>query len=201
MSSKGAFHQADLLDGRIRRLDARRLRQIAAVNSAFDADLLVMLQGAAPWLRKMVREGVANDTAKAHLLKELDAALDKLDPHERETDAPPALELEAPPIPRMPRPPSRLLRPGVRVAPDGHVDGSSLAPALDDQPLEAPPPGAKLPLQDSNEEWGLLPPLPPEAYPADGVDLPEAAQLRYPEPGEPAVVLPNGEVVAAEAAP
>lgn len=138
--SKGAFHQADLLDGRIRRLDARRLRQIEAVNSAFDADLLVMLQGAAPWLRKMVRAAVVNDAAKSHLAKELDAALEKLDPHERETDAPEPLELGAPPVPRMPRPPSRLLR-----------------PALDEQP------------QDGNDEWGLATPEPdPHRYPEPG---------------------------------
>lgn len=150
---RGAFHQAELLDGRLRRLQRRRERQKMAVDSAFQADLLAQLQAAQPWLRKMVRAAVANDRLEGELLAAIDVAEVTLDPHERETD--------------VPSEPFEL-----RPHPDDHPLASETVPA------------------DGNPEWGL------------GPDADAAANeaLRYPEPGEPALVLPSGEVVAAKGA-
>ncbi len=163
MSKGGAFHQADLLDGRIRRLGERRRRQIEAVESAFDADLRVMLQSVQPWLRAMVQEAIAKDSTQSRLSADIAAALLELDPQERQSEPPEALALAPkPPYPTMPRLPTGVLR-----------------PALDDQPL------------DGNADWGL----------DDAAPTPAPSEPRYPEPGEAAVVLPNGEIIAAGSGP
>lgn len=95
MSTRGAsaYREAQLLDGRLRRLQARRERQKAAIDSAFTADLLAMMQAGQPWLRAMVRQSIANDVGQGALLAAIDAAEVALDPHERETDAPEPVEL------------------------------------------------------------------------------------------------------------
>lgn len=130
MSGRGAsaYHEAQLLDGRLRRLQARRERQKSAVDSAFNADLLAMLQAAQPWLRQMVRQSIAQDHHQGELLAAIDVAEVALDPHERETDAPAPIELAADDV--------ELLEP------DTARRAALLAAAND---------------ADGNAEWGLPP--------------------------------------------
>jgi hypothetical protein len=188
VSQRGAFHEAQRLDGRLRRLDARRARQIEAVESAYQADLMLMLQSVQPWLRAMVRKAIAEDpSAPPRLVAELAKAVEQLDPHERDSEPTLAIELQpkSPPYPTMPRLPSRLLR-----------------PAPDDQPLAGVD-------DDANAEWGIETKAPPLSQAElEALDLLEAGPepetatvMRYPEPGEAATMLPTGEIVAAASLP
>jgi hypothetical protein len=180
VTQRGAFHEAALLDGRLRRLEARRARQVEAVESAYHADFMVVLQGAQPWLRRLVRETIAADPAATARLKgDLARWIDELDPHERKTDPPGPLELaHERPYPTMPRLPTGVLR----VAND----------------------------DDSNAEWGIDPlraaAAELEVETGMRVVVGETIEVqpsghRYPEPGEAATVLPTGEIVAAEPGP
>lgn len=213
MTARGAFHEAQRLDGRLRRLDARRARQIEAVESAYQADLMLILQSVQPWLRAMVRKAIAEDpSAPPRLVDDLEKAGDQLDPHERETEPPLSFELQPkPPYPTMPRLPSRLLH----QAPDEQPLESELPPSFRREAIDD---------VDGNHEWGLevkeanaadmraledredaAESVPLTEAELDALDLLEAGPepvttadvLRYPEPGEAAIVLPTGEIVAA----
>lgn len=207
MTARGAFHEAQRLDGRLRRLDSRRARQIEAVESAYQADLMLILQSVQPWLRAMVRKAIAEDpSAPPRLVGDLEKAVDQLDPHERDTEPPLPFELHPkPPYPTMPRLPSRLLRPAPDEQPldvgddsDGNPEWGlevKQANAADMRALEDREDAAeRVPLTDAElEALDLL-----EAGPEPEI---AADVMRYPEPGEPAVVLPTGEIVAVGAAP
>jgi len=193
--SKGALHEAKLLEGRLVRLIQRRDRQAAKAEADFLLDLLAELKKQPEWLIVAVRNALQYDKRQEALLVCINSVL-AIDKRNREASAP----VGRPIVIDGPETAAREFG----VGSDTHLAAKRFH--------ENPPPAPVQVLVDSD---GYVVGVPDPSLPRFQYDPatvePGAERLaaageaavnaliaaRYPEPGEPAVELPDGRVVAA----
>lgn len=185
-------HQAGLLQNKIARLDDRRVAQLRRVELAFNVDLLAIVESHSPQILDLVQMGLDNDPGSRPLAMALRKARNPMrtlvmpeDPHERPTDAEelapprlpgllamthPAFNDNGPATPRVP-PPATYERSAVEMVQG--VNGI----------LARVPEVAECDMETAG--WTDPAPAPERVY-------------RYPEPGEAAMTLPDGRVVAVD---
>jgi hypothetical protein len=180
-----ALDRAKRLQAALGKLAERRDRQIEKANGEFRLDLLAVIDTVDDETVGLVMRGLAIDREQHYLQLSLQLALDERNDSRRS------------PSPS-PLPTTRRSR-----SSPGH-QGDDLHEAETDAP---PPLPSSFDLGDEDDLSGLDTPLPPPPgmvqIEQSGVVVLEGGQtlalgeLRYPEPGEPAVTLPDGTVVAA----
>jgi hypothetical protein len=192
MQAREALDQAKRLQGHIVRLAERRERQVQRATGEFQLDLLAAIEAVPDGVVSMVMQAVRLDPGQAYLQLALSIALDeRLERRARmrglrevdrvgdlvmfdgDGDAPLPSEAETEPPPRF------------------EIEGDAGALAELDAELESPMEGDDARPLDSvfGEAFERL------AQPG------KVGGYRYPEPGEPATVLPDGTVVALAADP
>jgi len=166
-----AYHAAKLLHGKLARIAERRDREHARSNANFQIDVLATIGDAPPTIVRWVLDALGSDPEQEHLRRALQEAIDV------HADA------------------------SSRGGLVGDIASELVAAAAeDDRPTESPPPPAGVSDERPQTARSAIPSVPVlmprvEEYPSS----PPAA--RYPEPGEPAITLPDGTVVAVEPDP
>lgn len=170
MSRGDPYHSAKLLHGKLMRLAERREREIARSNGAFQLDLMAAINGEPEWRVKMVSDALELDGANAYVRQALieARAQSRSRENEPETERPPPIVVETQDQA------DALLGVGALRMPRAVLPSAS---SISDEDLAA------LRVVDLNPR-----PVDPGGPPAGH---------RYPEPGEAAITLENGEVVAA----
>jgi hypothetical protein len=167
----GAIDRAKQLQGKLVRLAERRERHVRNATGDFILDLNAAIIDQPQWLVAMVRQALAQDAGQSFLYLQLVEAMSRHG--EAETERPPPL-LDLDDI-------------GIPVGDDEP-----------DEPLPRPPP-----LPDALTEAATERMI-EETFSSDeraDVPPPTALAYRYPEPGEEAIELPDGTIVAASPAP
>lgn len=176
-----ALDAAKKLYGSIVKLAERRERRVQKATGDFQIDLLETIRTVPTPILDIVERAVRNDPGQAYLQLALAVAVD-----ERRREHATA-ETEAPPPPTL------------------NATGNVLLPAPGVERL--PPPPRIVGEDDAGELEGIESPMESddapsrprvETYTNGELLVPE---YRYPEPGEPATMLPDGSVVAIEDAP
>lgn len=166
----GVLHDAKLLQGQLVRLAERRERRVSRATGEFEIDLIAAISAQPLAIARMVLQAVSLDQSQAFLQRALAEALVQQSELLRAKRA--AAETEPAP-------------------PPDEVDDSFEATFRPPPPIMPPPP--RLPVMpvfdDDTDEPDDIDALERTVVAADSL-------LRYPEPGEPARMLPDGSVVA-----
>lgn len=171
MKAAAALDTAKRLHGAIGRLAERRERQVQKATGEFQLDLLAAINDTPDEILDMIMRAVQHDPGQAYLQLALSIAIDERNDRRG--------------LQRSIRFDSRLDRSEAETEspPAFEMTGDEAARTM----RGMPPPRFEV-----EGELGALDDLPESAYPPGAVDL----EPRYPEPGEPATVLPDGTVVA-----
>ncbi len=176
MKAADALDAAKRLHGVIGRLAERRERQVQKATGEFQLDLLAAIKDQPDEILEMIMRAVMLDPGQAYLQLALSMAVDERNDRrahlrfDRRTDTERSRASEA----ETESPPAPEAFGGFEIEGDPGILADLVPPALS----------------------GPVPSFASLASPMDGDDVDEGG--RYPEPGEPATVLPDGRVVALE---
>jgi hypothetical protein len=169
---RDAYHAARLLQNELARIAGKRERQIGRANGEFQLELMHTVAGAERPTLALVVQVLREDASQMHLTRALETLLGA----ESKSANDERRDTEPPPF--------ELRRPAP--LPERMSDGGP--GLLEPLPASAYAPGAT-----------ALEPIDAEFEEAADDELPQG--YRYPEPGEPAIELPDGRIVADTSGP
>lgn len=170
--ARDVLDEAKRLRGALMRLAARRERLVQKANGDFQLELLAAISEADTEILGLVQRALAFDCEEHYLQHAVQLAIDERNERLRRSGDAAECETE--------RPPSTL----------NAVEAAAMM-------RSTPPP--RFEAFEIEDAPGALADLPAQIEsPMDSDDAPAHGRYRYPEPGEPAMQLPDGSIVAIE---